>query len=69
MKCLKVGFAFPALVTEHHPVVGHDAVRSGFRILVVMDAARSSESWMHLHAMPWHGVGPVWASEARRRWL
>jgi hypothetical protein len=69
MKCLKVGFAFPTVVTENHPVVGYDAVRSGFRIFLIMDVARSSESSMHLHAMPWHGVGPVRTSEARRRWL
>jgi hypothetical protein len=52
MKCLKVGFAFPTVVTENHPVVGYDAVRSGFNIFVIMDVARSSESSMHLHAMP-----------------
>jgi len=69
MKCLKVGFALPTVMNENHPVDGHDAVRSGFKIFVVMDVARSCESSMHQHAMLWHGVGPVWASEARRRWL
>jgi len=53
MECLKVGFAFPTVVTENHPVVGYAAVRSGFRIFVMMDVARYSESSMHLHAMPW----------------
>jgi hypothetical protein len=68
-KCLKVGFAFPTVVTENYPVVGYDAVRSGFRIFVMTDVAKSSESSMHLLAMSWHGVGLVWALEARRRWL
>jgi hypothetical protein len=69
MECLKVGFAFPTVVTENHPVLKYYAVRSGFRIFVMMDVARSSEPSMHLHAMPWRGVGPLWASEARRLWL
>jgi hypothetical protein len=68
MKCLKVRFVFPTAVTENHPVVGYDTVRSDFRIFV-MNVARSFESSTHLHTMPWHGVGPVWASEARRRLL
>lgn len=69
LKCLKLGFAFPTVMTENHPVVGYDAVRSGFNIFMIMDVARFSESSMHLHAMLWHGVGPVWTSEDRRRWL
>jgi hypothetical protein len=47
MKCLKVRFAFPAVVAENHPVVGYDPVRSGFIIFVMMDVARSSVSSMH----------------------
>ena len=66
MKCLKIGFSFRTVVSENRPV-GY--VRFGFRIFVMMDVARSSESSMLLHALPWHGVGPLGASEARRRWF
>jgi len=65
MKCLKVGFAFPTLVTGNHPV-GYAAVRSGFRIFVMMDVARSSESSMHLHTMPWQWCGTCVSTGSRK---
>jgi len=69
MECLKVGFAFPTVVTENHPLVWCAAVKSIFRIFVMMDVARSSESSLHLHAMPWQWCRNYVSAGSQKEWL